>query len=302
MSSNQNRAALLVVVLVAVALVLAGSAAAQGAQSERPALPAPSALQLSRTAEVRRLYAQSSWPESPARAGLPLRFALDGWRAGALQCEQGLVTRDFRRPAGDAPLFVVESRVADDAAGAQEQLVEWLAGVQSPARMPSGAELGLVLGDAAFAGRSGAAPGTLAWIAFVRANVAVRVSACDAPREPALDLAGVAQAIERALESTPPLAGGRTPAKPLVTLAPPASAAVTAGAVVRLAPEIQDPARGRPYVRWIVGGPGQGYVERAGDAWELHTTGPGALTLVLEVTGSRGTWTRQEVAFEVADD
>ena len=52
----------------------------------------------------------------------------------------------------------------------------------------------------------------------------------------------------------------------------------------------------------IVGGPGQGYVEaNANGVLELHTTGAGAITLTLELTGSTGTFVRRSVDIAVSD-
>ena len=70
------------------------------------------------------------------RAGLRTEISLGGWRSGALQSERGLLTRSFHPGEGEqAPSFVLETCVADSVAGAQERLVDWLAGVQSSQTM-----------------------------------------------------------------------------------------------------------------------------------------------------------------------
>jgi hypothetical protein len=182
-------------------------------------------------------------------------------------------------------------------------LLEWLAGVQSPARMPALAEVGLALGDVGFAGRSGAAADALAWIAFVRGNVAARLSAFDAAREPGLDLGTPAAAVDAAILSSPRLAAGSLPPRPRVVGAGLARASAVAGESVRLSFAVEDPLQGRSHLEWVVGGPGQGYVERdALGEWVLHTTAPGAITLALEVTASNGTWARHEFALDVRGD
>lgn len=266
---------------------------------------ARSALELVHRDEVRTRYAQARWTRGEPRTGLATDLALPGWVAGQPQSERGLLTRTFRRadePEG-APAFVLETRVADSLAEAQELLVIWLAGVQSGEAMPSAAEVGLTLGDAAFVGRSGAGPAALAWIAFVRGNVAVRVLACDAPRTPDLDLGALAGLVDQAILRAPRLAAGSVPARPEVRFRNAPRAVLVAGGTLRLDISVTDPAGGAPHLEWVVGGPGQGYVERAADgAWELHTTGPGALTLALEVTGSTGTWSRQTLDLSVLDD
>ncbi len=81
------------------------------------------------------------------------------------------------------------------------------------------------------------------------------------------------------------------------------SGAVVAGERVRLELEITDPHGGEPHLRWMLGGPGRGYVERGKDgALYLYTTAPGSLELKLEVTGSMGTTTKASVGLRVLED
>lgn len=279
------------------ALALAALPAAAQGPGER------SALERRHLAEIRARYAQPAWPRGETRQGLPNALALPGWTADPLQSERGLLTRSYRRAEAEAPSFVLETFVADGAPEAQELLVGWLAGLQSAQRMPSAREAGLAVGDAGFVGRSGAGPRALAWIAFVRGNVAVRVSACDATREPELDLAAVAAAADLAILQAPLQEDGGAPPKPEIRALAAPRAAAAAGEVLRLTVDVADPAQGAPHLQWVVGGPGQGYVERsAAGHWEFHATGPGAVTLALEVTGSTGTFARREIALVLADD
>lgn len=256
-------------------------------------------------AETRARYAQQTWPHSEVRQGLPTALELPGYAADALQSDAGMLTRAYRpadRPDA-APVFVLETYVADTTAAAQERLVGWLAGLQSDHRMPALAELGIAAGDVGFAGRSGAGPRALAWIAFVRGNVAVRISAFDAPRTPELDLAALAVAVDAAALGAPAQLDGGAPPKPVIRQFSAPRAAAVAGEVLRLAVSVEDPAQGAPHLQWVVGGPGQGYVEQDADGtWALHTTGPGRLTLALEVTASNGTFARQELQFTLSDD
>lgn len=291
---------------IAALLVLLFAASSAAAPPSPQEAAARSELELRHRAETRARYGHAAWTRGAVRGGLANELVLPAWTAVDLEASEGLVTRSFRRAdaAGAPPSFVIESRVADTAEEAHEALVTWLAGVQSAQTMPSLAELGLPLGDAGFAGRSGAGPAALAWIAFVRGNVAVRVSACDPVREPALDLGAVASTTDQAILAAPALEGAVVrPVRPVIARLSATRATVVAGEVVRIELAIDDPARGIPHIGWTVGGPGQGYVERGADGtWELHTTGPGALTLVLEATGSTGTWTRGELRLDVLDD
>jgi len=261
-------------------------------------------LEQQHRAEIARTYARAAWPVGTQRAGLPFDAPLTGFEAGPAVVEQELIVRtfSFRAPELGGPVgtsaFVLESRVADSVAAAQEQLVEWLSGLQSTARMPSLEELGLATGDAGFAGRSGARQGGLAWIAFVRGNVAVRVSAFDLTETPALELAPVAASLDRAILSARTLAAGEKPARPVVARLDVARSAV-AGTPLALDLDADSAA----VLSWRVGGSGQGYVERGSDGrWWLHPTGPGPLTVTLEAVSGLGTVARRSVEVAVQDD
>lgn len=257
-------------------------------------------LERAHRASVEQRYARSAWPQGVTRAGLPTALELEGFAPEAPVVEDGLLVRTWRfAGAAGAPAFVTESLVADDARGAQDVLVDWLAGVQSVARMPSVAEAGLAVGEAGFVGRSGARPGALAWVAFVRGNVAVRVVAFDLAATPTLELAPVALALDRAIRATTALEVGKKPVRPALgrfELAPRA----VAGEVL---PILLEGVEAGAWEQWRVGGAGHGYVERSDDgSWRLHTTGPGRLALELELVGALGTVTKRVLELEVADD
>ena len=76
-----------------------------------------------------------------------------------------------------------------------------------------------------------------------------------------------------------------------------------AGDVIRLDVQVVDAGGGTPHLQWVVGGPGQGYVEKKDDgAWYLHTTAPGKIRLTLEVTASTGTFATKSIDLSVDDD
>ncbi len=153
-------------------------------------------------AQVRTKYDAAKWTRGERREGLSVDLELEGLVADALRGDKGFLTRTYRHEGAERPSLVVESLVARSAQDAHEMLVTWLAGLQSTGKMPSARELGVLAGDEGFVGRSGAAPGAIAWIAFVRGNVAVRVTAFDPMREPALDMARAAHEIDVAILST----------------------------------------------------------------------------------------------------
>ena len=274
-------------------LVLTALAAIHQAQSE----PLRSDLERAHRAAIAQKYARAAWPLGAVHAGLPTATELAGFAPGELVAEDGLLVRTYARAGTSA--FVLESRVADDAAGAQETLIDWLAGVQSAARMPSVAEAGLALGEAGFVGRSGARPGALAWIAFVRGNVAVRVTACDLVETPELELGPVALALDRAIQRTGVLELGRKPARPALARFEAAPSAVAGTKLPLTLAGVEDGA----HLQWRVGGSGLGYVERESDGgWDLHTTGPGKMSVQLDVIGALGTVTSRSLELDVADD
>ena len=78
---------------------------------------------------------------------------------------------------------------------------------------------------------------------------------------------------------------------------------MVAGNIVRLDVRVVDPGTGVPHLQWVVGGSGQGYVEKKDDgAWYLHTTAPGQITMTLEVTASTGTFVRKSIELSVDHD
>jgi hypothetical protein len=268
-------------------------------------LEAPQDLASIHREKIAEIYGLSSWPKGEPRIGLANGLALEGWTAVDLQAVDGFLTRRFKRtePETDAISFVVESHVAQTPRAAHQDLLGWLASLQSPQQRPALGELGPAIGDVGYFSRSGAGPGALAWIAFVRGNVAVRVLAFDARQEPDLDLAGVAREIDRALLATATIPRGTKLPRPVVRKLASEFDEVVAGERVRLELEITDPHGGVPHLRWMLVGPGRGYVERGKDGeLYLFTTAPGPMELKLEVTGSMGTTTRASVGLKVLED
>ena len=268
-------------------------------------LEAPQDLASIHREKIAELYGLSSWPQSEPRIGLANGLALEGWTGVDLQASDGFLTRSFKRtePETDAISFVLESHVAQTPRAAHQDLLGWLASLQSPQKRPSLGELRPPIGDVGYFSRSGAGPRAIAWVAFVRGNVAVRVLAFDARQEPDLDLLGIAREIDRALLATATMPRGTRIPGPVVRTLACERDEVVAGERVRLELGITDPHGGVPHLRWMLDGPGRGYVERGKDGEiYLYTTAPGAMELKLEVTGSMGTTTRASVGLIVLED
>ncbi len=258
---------------------------------------------------VRAMYKANSWPKGALRAGLPVgSLEIDGWKGGALRSDAGHVTRRFtadkhRKANGraKAPAFLVESLVANTVELAHAQLVTWLASIQSPVPASRSRDRAVDVGEVGFVGTSGAGINTIAWIAFVRGNVAVRLSNCDPRTHPDLEMGSVARAIDK--EIAAPLAPGTKIPLPTISRLACEKKRAVAGDVLPIEVEVVDPMGGTPHLQWVVGGPGQGYVEQDADGvWQLHTTGPGVITLSLEVTGSTGTFVVSKTELSVSDD
>jgi len=252
---------------------------------------------------VEARYARDTWAATTPRDGIPITgLGLDGWRAGQLRAAGTLLTVPFYPAQGEAarPTFLVEARVAATVASAQDTLIEWLASVQNPTAMPAASERGVAVGDVAFLGPSGAGQNASAWIAFVRGNVAVRLLALETRELPGFDLGTIARSIDAALQTRPALAPGGALSRTRIERLKATPTSVQAGERVELDVELSAPAAAQ---EWIVGGPGQGYVERAADGrLSLHTTAAGTIGLQLRVIAANGTLTQQTVTLEVSDD
>ncbi len=257
-------------------------------------------------ATARSNYTPEFWKTGQMRDGFPLAsLELAGFRGGALRSDHGHMSRSFfpaDAPADAPPAFLVEALVADSVPEAQDALLLWLAGLSSADLAPRDSDRDLSFGEVGFVGPSGAGAKAFSWIAFVRGNVAVRVVSFDPRATPDLDLAAPTKAIDTGISARAPLALGAPVPKPEIAKLTVEKKAVVAGEAVKLDFTVVDPAGGQPHLAWDVGGSGQGYVEERDEGWFLFTTGPGAIELSLEVTGSTGTYAEKAVELSVADD
>ena len=115
-----------------------------------------------------------------------------------------------------------------------------------------------------------------------------------------VDLGTIARGVDAALQTRPALPTGGALSRTRVEQLKATPAAVQAGQRVQLDVELSESAAAE---EWVVGGPGQGYVERATDGQlYLYTTAPGAITLQLRVIAQNGTVTERSVAVQVNDD
>ena len=279
--------------LLAAGVWLGASASQQGAAKEDPGI-----------ASARERYRAASWPKGNLRAGLRLaELGLPGFAGERLDARPGLpVNRRFVDSSG-RPAFGIEMSVGDSLEEAQRVLLGHLAAHSSAEPVPSAQSSGLPVGEIGYVGFSGAGAGRILWIAFVRGNVAIRLSCFDPALDPHPDMAGITQAIDASIRRMPVLAPGAGVPHPAIRKFSAAKTDIVAGENVLLELDVLDPAGGEAEIDWIAGGPGQGYVERdkAGQ-WMLHTTGPGSMTLTVHVVGSTGTSSTASVQLEIADD
>ena len=280
------------------ALVLMAPSHAQSSGSVRN-------LAAEHRAKTAQRYQFNTWESGVRRAGIPNALDLQGWTQFEFDAQEGHVTRTYHRKGAGARDIrcIVEPHVGETSVDSHSQLLTWLASLQSPELKDSTAELGSVIGDVGFYSLSGAGPRALAWIAFTRGNVAVRVLAYDARKEPGLDLAGIARQIDSQVLLQQPLAETARLPIPRIEELGIAKAQVQAGDRVRIDLKVRDAQGARPHLLWRIGGPGRGYIERAQDG-ELYfySTAPGPVTLRLYVTGSTGTWTQGAHSLVVLDD
>ena len=110
----------------------------------------------------------------------------------------------------------------------------------------------------------------------------------------------LAARVDAAVNARTVLPAGAVPARPRVDTLDAGQSTVSAGERVALTLAVTDSAGGEPFVEWVVGGTGQGYVERAADGITyLYTTGSGPLSVTAQVTGSTGTYAERTIDVEV---
>ncbi len=255
-------------------------------------------------AAIAKLYQAQDWTRGPARTGMDNQLQLDGWEQTDLQAIDGRLTRRFTRtkPRSTNPSFLIESYVASTPRQAHSELLMWLGGLQSPAKRPALSELDPALADVGYFSRSGAGPNAIAWIAMVRGNVAVRILAYDARQDPDLDLVSIARGIDKSLLRRKIVPAGVVIPQPTIAELSSADSKVRAGESLALKVRVRDPEDGTPHLRWILHGPGRGYVERSKDGTLcLYPTAPGSMRIELVVTGSSGTTTRRTLAVNVLE-
>jgi hypothetical protein len=260
----------------------------------------PDAAQQDALQQVRERYGAAEWKKGPRYVGFPLAsLEIPGWTGGPLRSDAGHLRRKFvaNGDAVPAPAILVGAYVGDSAEAAHRQVLNWLAGFQSPDMLPRAEELDLRMGDVAFLGIS--REKIPVWIGLARGNIAMFVANTDSRAHPQLDLTAIAIALDKVAASQKQLdSEGELPV-PKIERFVPATSTVKAGEVVPLDLTISDPAGGVPHVQWVVGGPGQGYVQARDGAWYLHTTKAGTISLTVEVTASTGTFSSRKASILV---
>jgi len=253
-------------------------------------------------ARARLLYQPQSWPAGPRRAGLALAaLALPGLGESALEHDGAVFARTWRDRQG-RPALRVEAVIAADVAGAREAMLPWLAWVSSPRPLQAGAEVGLAVGDAAFAAPAGASAERLAWAAMIRGNVAVRVLVLEPGSSAAPDLRAAAARVDRLLLAAPRLAPAAALPRPVVTGLTPDRRRCDSSQTVALGVDWRDPAGEPVLLQWQVAGAGSGYVEEdAQGTPRFHPTGPGPVEVQLVLVGRSGAATGATTKFEVLD-
>jgi len=255
-------------------------------------------------AAARTRYDQPHWPAGARRAGFDLgRHTLPRLVGDDVEPDAagGRVLRRYLDAAGK-PALLVELRVAEQVAEAQEVLLGHVAHLQSTKLLPRTADRGVRAGDIGFIGYSGEDEARVAWLAFVVGNVEFRVVNLDRTGAEPRDVFSAAESLAAAAGRAPLLAEGPLP-RPVVERFAAERAECRMGERVVLDLAVADPAGGAALLEFEVHGPGQGYVERGADGrYGFHATNAGAVRLVLHALGANGTYSRGEVALQVAED
>jgi len=151
----------------------------------------------------------------------------------------------------------------------------------------------------------GYAPGDrIAWIAFTRGNVAIRLVCLDPRAASYPPMARIAVEIDRLILDQPILVSPDQVRGPSFVEFNLSRSSCVAGQVVPLTLLLADPAGQPAALYWVVGGPGQGYVEQdKGGGWFLHTTKAGAIQLTCHALGARGIASSSpELSLQVSDE
>lgn len=274
-------------------LVFASTAFAQTMEADREA----------RLARTMQRYAAHDWPESPARQGLTLeKIRFSGFERSALDFTPGLpITLDFADAEG-TPRFVVELQVAERTADARKALVAHLTYITSLNDVPTTKSRGIAAGDIGYIGYS--FEQRISWIAFVRGNIYARISCLDPRANPHPDMVRLAETLDRIIRDEPVQKRGAKSAAPTIDRLQPESATLRAGqkTVLDLAVRCADK-RSVAAVEWVVGGPGQGYVEKDEEGvWHLFTTRAGSIDLSCHVLADNGLTVSESVKVSVVEE
>ncbi len=253
-------------------------------------------------------YDISDWPKNrPPLKGFQIdRFRWENFEGGHIWVsDEGLLRRHYWNPETGRSILI-EAAVADSAEGSHEQLLLWLARNHSTilATQIDGEEP--KLGDVAYR-----MPAQWpVWVAFVNANVAIRVSHADKVSRN-VDLMNVARRVDEQLSAQdnkgePRQAAPRIRrfkvgnANPRVLGADAGmnaniATAVSLGSTVEIDLVVENTDPIHTTFDWIVAGPGHGHVKRSrsdnpdeADKWFLHTTGSGPLEVSVHVVGDHG--------------
>jgi hypothetical protein len=251
-----------------------------------------------RLAAAAARFESASWPAGPVRAALPpLTISFDGYTGGPVDFNPGApVIRRFADQQG-VECFLVEISVRETAAEARSVLLEYLASISSPGIVPTAASLGISAGDIGFVGR--APEQRISWIVFLRGNVTVRVACLDPRFDPHPEMGRIAEALDRQILDQPLLLADEKTDRILITSLR-AAPGCRAGDAVPLELKLT---AAPVAVQWVVGGPGQGYVEQdEAGVWRLYTTREGAVDLACHVLGGNGFTASASVTIEVSKE
>lgn len=269
--------------------------------ASRPAASQPARPRDPQVARARDRYQPQAWPRSDRRPGLDLGLLkLHNYDGAPVEAHGGNTTARRFAPAGEKSVYLYESWVFETVDDAQEKLVELLAFVSSPGPVPTAQASGVNIGDIGYIGFSGAAPGAVSWIAWVRANVVVRIQNLDTKNTPAIDARAAAQVADAAILAQPKLLENEPLPKPSISQFSLGAARANAGDAVPITLAFSGANAAAPRAEWVVGGPGQGYVERAADGnFMFYSTGAGAVELVLHLTNENGVTSTAKATIDI---
>lgn len=266
-------------------MLLASFAALPALHGQETSAPKNPTVEAARTK-----YAAANWPSGPCRAGFVLEeLTLPDLTGQAVEFNETDVGRLYADASGKSRVLV-EMQVCDSAAQAHEALLFRIAMVESTKTLPTAAARGIQAGDIGYIGYGGRTGDKIAWLAFAVGNLQFRVVNLAVDAEGSPDVRPLVELLAAKVAALPGLADGAPLPTPAFQKFGADKLAITAGGTIVLDLVATDPTGKSAAFDFVIGGPGQGFVEPDAQGRPVfHATGAGRTTITARALGRNGT-------------